>query len=62
MNIKEGGELAGSTKFAFRSKDDPRFADRRMQNLLRKIDDSFDKYDASGVSTICKQPFPLMKH
>ena len=46
--------MAGSTKFAFRSREDPRFTDRRMQNLLRRIDDSFDKYNSESVSSICK--------
>ena len=46
-NIKEGGEMAGSAKFAFRFLEDPRFADRRMQNLLRKLSEHFSKYNAS---------------
>lgn len=54
MNAREGGELAGSTKFAFRSREDPRFTDRRMQNLLRKLDDNFLKYDSNTVTSICK--------
>lgn len=45
MNAKEGGDMAGASKFAFRSKEDPRFTDRRMQNLIRKLDDSFNKFD-----------------
>jgi hypothetical protein len=30
MNAREGGETAGASKFAFRSREDPRFTDRRM--------------------------------
>jgi hypothetical protein len=30
MNVREGGEMAGSVKFAFRHVEDPRYADRRM--------------------------------
>ncbi len=45
--------MAGAAKFAFRNVEDPRFADRRMQNLLRKISDHFSKYNATEVSTIC---------
>lgn len=44
--------MAGSAKFAFRFLEDPRFADRRMQNLLRKLSDHFSKYNASQVSTL----------
>lgn len=54
MNVKEGAEMAGKAKFSFRSRDDPRFTDRRMQNLLRKLEDNFTKYGPNGVSTICK--------
>ena len=52
MNVREGGEMAGTAKFAFRQKEDPRYTDRRMQNLLRKIDDSFSKYNAHQVSLL----------
>ena len=54
MYSREGGDLAGFTKFAFRSREDPRFTDRRMQNLLRKLDDNFSKYDKDNVTTIRK--------
>ena len=55
MNSKEGGKMAGSVgKYQFRSKEDPRYIDRRMQSLLRKIEDNFDKYNMESVSTICK--------
>ena len=53
MNVKEGGEMAGSVKFAFRHVEDPRYADRRMQNLLRKLSDHFAKFTPSQVSSIC---------
>ncbi len=56
MYAREGDEFAGATKFAFRSREDPRFVDRRMQNLLRKLDESFGKFDNESVSTICKNP------
>jgi len=36
-----GGNFAGAAKFSFRQTDDPRYTDRRMQNLIRKIDESF---------------------
>jgi len=41
-------------KFAFRDKEDPRFADRRMQNLLRAIRESLSekKYNPSDVVQI----------
>ena len=54
MYSREGGDLAGFTKFAFRSREDPRFTDRRMQNLLRKLDESFSKLDKDSVTTIRK--------
>lgn len=54
MNSREGGQMAGSVKFAFRSREDPRFTDRRMQNILRKLDENFDKFDSKGVTAMCK--------
>lgn len=42
--------MAGSVKFEYRSKDDPRFKDRRMQNLLSKIEESLDKYNTSHLT------------
>ena len=56
MNVKEGGNYAGAAKFAFRQTDDPRYTDRRMQNLLRKIDENFVKYGPNEISDICKHP------
>ena len=54
MNAREGGDMAGASKFAFRSKEDPRYTDRRMQNLIRKIDENFERFDKSGVCNIRK--------
>ena len=54
MNVKEGGDFAGAAKFSFRQTDDPRYTDRRMQNLMRKIDESFHKYGPNQVADICK--------
>jgi hypothetical protein len=49
-----GGNFAGAAKFSFRQTDDPRYTDRRMQNLIRKIDESFQKYGPTQVADICK--------
>jgi hypothetical protein len=54
MNSREGGEVAGGAKFAFRSREDPRFTDRRMQSLLRNLDDNFQKFSIRDVASICK--------
>jgi hypothetical protein len=53
--VREGGEMAGSAKFAFRARDDPRFTDRRMQNLLRKLDENFHKFNAKSVASLRKK-------
>ena len=49
-----GGNFAGAAKFSFRQTDDPRYTDRRMQNLIRKIDESFQKYGPTQVADIRK--------
>ena len=49
-----GGNFAGAAKFSFRQTDDPRYTDRRMQNLIRKIDENFQKYGPSQVADIRK--------
>ena len=54
MNVQDGSELAGSTKFKFRAADDPRFTDRRMQALLRKLNDLFSEISVSEVVQIRK--------
>lgn len=52
--VEMGAEMAGSTRFKFRSRDDPRYTDRRMQNLLRKLESSIDKYTPAQLTQLCK--------
>ena len=48
LNRLEGGtQHASSFRFEFRDREDPRFADRRMQSLLRVINENLHKADAS---------------
>ena len=54
-----GGNFAGAAKFSFRQTDDPRYTDRRMQNLIRKIDESFQKYGPTQVADIRKLAYDL---
>lgn len=54
VNVQDGSELAGSTKFKFRAADDPRFTDRRMQALLRKLNDLFSEISVSEAVQIRK--------
>ena len=49
IGVQNGGDMAGTYKYEFRTKDDPRFTDRRMQNLLRKIEDSISKYNGKQL-------------
>ncbi len=58
VNIKDGGALAGSSVFEFRNQDDPRYVDRRMQSLLRRMDDNFIKFDHHEVASLSKQFIP----
>ena len=53
MSRQEGGTLHASTfKFQFRDREDPRFADRRMQSLLRVLHENLHKADASQTSQL----------
>ena len=55
MNRGQGGQtLGGSFKYEFRNRDDPRFADRRMQSLLRVIYESIGKASPAETSQLCK--------
>lgn len=47
-----GGKHASTFTFEFRDREDPRFADRRMQGLLRVIFENLHKADPSQTSQL----------
>ena len=56
--IQAGSDMAGSFKYSFRSRDDPRYSDRRMQSLLRKISSQRVSYSPKDQ---CKVLYNLVK-
>ena len=51
LSRTEGGTThASSFKFEFRDREDPRFADRRMQSLLRVVGENLHKTSPSQTS------------
>ena len=51
LSRQEGGTTHASTfKFQFRNREDPRLMDRRMQSLLRVLNDNLHKANASQTS------------
>jgi hypothetical protein len=52
--------MAGTGIYEFREKDDPRYIDRRMQGILRKITDNFDKFTSIQKQKICNQNIQII--
>lgn len=47
-----GKDFAATSKFMFRSRQDPRFTDRRMQLLLSNLAENLDKFGNHELSQI----------
>ena len=45
-----GADFACTSRYRFRSKDDPRFTDRRMQALLTSLTQNLEQFDIHQLS------------